>query len=246
MKVLYFVFCLVGLPLNFSIAQSSSDVVCGMKVSDNTFAKKHEGKTYYFCGKGCKQNFSRNPQQYIKIITASNCNETAKNDYADSVNMNLIKEDLMKSSPRRTACIQTESAKIEVNYGSPGVKGRIIWGGLVPYNEVWVTGAHHATKITFSQDVSIEGNIVKAGTYALFTIPQRENWTLILNKNYEQHLADNYDKKDDILRVSIIPEQLENSVYRLTYQLQNKQNNVFDLIISWEKIKLNISVKVLS
>ena len=75
---------------------------------------------------------------------------------------------------------------VTVDYSSPGVKGRKIWGGLVPYDKQWRTGANRATKITFSRDVTFAGKPVPAGTYALFTIPGKTDWTVILNKRADQ------------------------------------------------------------
>jgi hypothetical protein len=85
-------------------------------------------------------------------------------------------------SPKMTA----ETKNVKVTYGQPSKKGRVIFGDLVPYGEVWRTGANEATEITFSSDVVISGKTIKAGTYTLFTIPQKNTWTIILNSELKQ------------------------------------------------------------
>jgi len=128
---------------------------------------------------------------------------------------------------------QVGDAHVTVKYSSPGVRGRVIWGGLVTYDEVWVTGAHQATNITFSAPVKIEGKMIPAGTYALFSIPGREEWTLILNRNWEQHLADDYDEADDLIRVSTRPEEIELEE-RLVYDIQKLDDRKGRIKIAWE------------
>src|SRR5688572_28237993 len=108
--------------------------------------------------------------------------------------------DSTRGSIPSTAEIAVGKNRFRINYYSPAVRGRIIWGGLVPMGQVWVTGAHSATTIEFSVPVEINGKEVKAGKYALFTIPQNGAWTVIINKNWQQHLADEYTEKEDIAR----------------------------------------------
>lgn len=126
-------------------------------------------------------------------------------------------------------------ASITIEYHSPRVRGRNIWGGVVPYNEVWVSGAHMATKITFSQPTSMGNKTVPAGTYAFFTIPGTDNWTVILNHNYNQHLADNYDATLDILRLQVTPQYNQPFLERLEYFiLPNK------LVLGWEQLRIEV------
>src|SRR5687768_1961293 len=83
---------------------------------------------------------------------------------------------------------------ITIKYHAPAVRGRVIWGGLVPFNDVWVTGAHSATTIEVGKPFQISGKLIPAGKYALFTIPGTEEWVVIINKNWDQHLADDYSQ----------------------------------------------------
>jgi hypothetical protein len=134
---------------------------------------------------------------------------------------------------------------LKINYHSPAVRGRVIWGGLVPFDQVWVTGAHRATSIETDRDIVIGSKKISTGKYALFSIPGKEEWTIIINKKWDQHLADEYDINDDLVRFVIKPEMTNNVQERLMYQVKadNKFNGAIE--ISWEKIKLVIPVQVL-
>lgn len=95
--------------------------------------------------------------------------------------------------------------EVVVEYGRPQVREREIWGALVPYDRVWRTGADEATTITFSAPVEIEGEALEAGTYALFTIPGEEQWTVIFNRQARQWGSGSYDPAEDALRVEVSP-----------------------------------------
>jgi hypothetical protein len=140
----------------------------------------------------------------------------------------------------RTAMANFGSNYVHIQYGSPGVKGRTIWGGLVAYDQVWVTGAHQATSVMFSSDVVINETHIAAGKYALFTIPGKDKWIVILNKNWEQHLADEYSEKDDVVRIKITPETLPQEVQRLTYLVEKIDADVDkgSIVMLWERIKI--------
>ena len=110
----------------------------------------------------------------------------SSNVYAQSTtevcyNPNLVK-DTSKKSINAMAAHVVDGDSIKIAYHSPGVRNRIIWGGLVPYGEVWVTGAHDATYIEMPKDFVIAGKTIKAGKYAFFTIPGEKEWILIINK----------------------------------------------------------------
>ncbi len=170
--------------------------------------------------------------------------ETSSSGYADSVNNGLIAVDTMKKSVPRVTMQTIGKTHIHINYASPGVKGRIIWGGLVPYNTVWVTGAHSATKINFNNAITINNTKIEAGTYAIFTIPNEKEWIFILNKNYEQHLTDNYSDKEDVLRFAVKP-QANTMTQRLTYVVNKQTDNSGSIEIFWEKIKIVVPFKTL-
>ncbi|WP_245553343.1 DUF2911 domain-containing protein [Echinicola vietnamensis] len=132
---------------------------------------------------------------------------------------------------------------ITIKYHSPAVRERVIWGGLVPYGEVWVTGAHSATNIEFSKAIQVEETTIPKGKYAFFTIPGQDRWTLILNKNWEQHLADDYDQADDVIRIEVTPETGMPLTERLTYTIEDKGEGSGAIRMSWEKLSVSLPFK---
>lgn len=167
----------------------------------------------------------------------------AKAGYADSVNAGLIAEDTYKKSVIRTTMATFGGVHIHLVYGSPGVRGRVIWGGLVPYNEVWAAGAHEATRISFSRAVRIKDQEIPAGTYGFFAIPGPEKWTLILNTRYQQHLADEYQSSEDVVRVEVSPQTREFTP-RLTYGLEKTGPQAGLIHLDWEKLRLSLPIKL--
>ena len=146
-------------------------------------------------------------------------------------------------SPHTTAMGNIGDTHVHVDYSAPGVRGRTIWGGLVAYDRVWATGAHNATAITFDKDVRIGGERVSAGTYAFFTIPGREEWTLILNKNYDQHLADDYDEQLDVLRLTVSPEEIDQPVESLTYAVLPASGDGGALVMTWDRLRITLPIQ---
>lgn len=138
-------------------------------------------------------------------------------------------------SPHETAT----GKDISVRYGRPYKKGRDIFGGLVPYGKVYRCGADSATTVTFARDASFGGKKVKAGTYTLFVIPNKESWTIILNSQLGQWGAYSYDKfKDkDVLQVDVPVKKTAKLVEQLTISLPAGA-----LIIEWDETKLSVPV----
>lgn len=162
--------------------------------------------------------------------------------YADSVNAGIILNDTLKSSPLRLTMVNLEKQHIHLAYSSPGVKNRIVWGGLVPYDQVWVTGAHKANQISFTRPVNIQGTTIPEGIYGLFTIPQKDKWTVILNKNSDQHLTDEYTETDDVWRGDVSVTELENSVPRLTFTFIKKDEQTATLQFAWHKKGFDLDI----
>ena len=148
-------------------------------------------------------------------------------------------------SPRTKTMGNIGEAHVHIDYSSPGVRGRTIWGGLVAFDQVWVTGAHKATSIDFNKDLVINGQTIPAGTYGFFTIPAKEEWTIILNKNHQQHLADDYNPAEDVLRFKVVPQQLPEIVEALTYEVNAGEGNKGSISVMWEYIKVSFDVEVL-
>src|SRR5436305_6190590 len=130
---------------------------------------------------------------------------------------------------------------ITVDYSRPAVKGRAIWGGLVPYDQVWRTGANEATQISFSDDVTINGQPLPKGTYSLHTIPGKDSWTIIFNKTAKQWGSFNYKQADDALRVTAKPEK---STFHELMSIDFPQvtNDTATVAIRWENISVPFTV----
>jgi hypothetical protein len=143
-------------------------------------------------------------------------------------------------SPRMQAMANIGATHIHIDYSAPSVRGRNIWNGLVAYDQVWVTGAHKATSVDFSTDVMINGGTIPKGKYGFFTIPGEQEWVLILNKNHEQHLADDYDPALDVLRVTVQPQLLSENVEMLQYEVIPGTDKAGKIAVSWEKIKVEL------
>lgn len=154
------------------------------------------------------------------------------------------KSDTLKKSIPMEEHAQLGDTHITILYTAPTVRGRVIWGGLVSYGEVWVTGAHRATSFEIDRELSIDGKKVPAGKYAIFTIPGKDKWIFIMNKKWDQHLADEYNAADDILRVEVTPRALPEVQERLSYTITELSETEAILSISWEKIKVNIPLKL--
>lgn len=133
---------------------------------------------------------------------------------------------------------------VSVVYDRPLVRGREIFGKLVPWGEVWRTGAGECTNIKFSEDIEFGGQKVKKGNYALFTIPTPTEWTVILNADTAQHGAFNYDAKKDVLRIKIKPESIPNSQESFTIELTDiKQDYSGNLALTWDKTTVKVPLK---
>lgn len=168
----------------------------------------------------------------------------ARRGYADSVNQGIIALDTFKSSPVRETSATIGSTNVKIRYGSPGVRGRILWGGLVGYDEVWVSGAHLATAVTFDKPVTVNGKNIGAGTYSLFTIPRADQWTIILNTRWNQHLADDYRQEEDAVRIDVKPIAQTKVTQRLTYAIQPVTEKSGKISLSWEKLSVELPFEV--
>lgn len=165
------------------------------------------------------------------------------NEMDHSAHMTESKGQPKSKSPKTMAMSNVGDNHIHIEYHAPSKRGRQIFGGLVAYNEVWVTGAHSATFIQFSDDVEIGGTEITAGKYALFTIPGEDEWTIIINKNWDQHLADDYDAAEDLVRVQVIPQYLDETVETLTYEIKALNEQEAQISIAWDNVKVNLDIK---
>ncbi len=133
---------------------------------------------------------------------------------------------------------------IEIVYHRPNVKGRAIWGELVPYGEVWRSGANENTTIEFSRDVTIDGKALSAGKYGFHTLPTKGNWTVIFNKVNDEWGSFKYDAKNDALRVEVKPVALNDSQETLSYSFSNVKADSAEIDLTWEKLRVPFTVNI--
>ncbi|PRD45039.1 DUF2911 domain-containing protein [Sphingobacterium haloxyli] len=134
--------------------------------------------------------------------------------------------------------------KVTLVYQRPNVNSRTIFGGLVPYDQVWRTGANGIPAITFEEEVTIAGNKIPAGTYGIFTIPTKGDWTIILSKKSEQWGAYQYNQSDDFLRFQAKSKSLSDNVETFTMAFENVRPTGADLTLSWENTKVSFPIVV--
>ncbi len=146
-------------------------------------------------------------------------------------------------SPFGTATQIVGLTEVSVSYSRPGVKGREIFGGLVPYGELWRTGANKSTTIKFSDDVKLEGQKVPAGEYALYTIPGKKEWTIIISKNIGSGTS-KYKKEDDVTRFNVKSGTLNDSVERFTIEVADMTNNSAQIMLKWANTKVSFGMTV--
>lgn len=129
-------------------------------------------------------------------------------------------------------------ANITIKYGSPSVRGREIWGGLVPFNEVWRAGANDATTIETDKDLTIHGSKLPAGKYSFFVIPNATECVLIFNKDAKQWGSYKYKEANDQIRVTVKQIASDSSTEKLVYSINEK-----DIVLSWEKWNITFNVE---
>ena len=142
------------------------------------------------------------------------------------------------ASPAVSVTGKINGATITINYSSPSVKGRVIWGELVPFNKVWRAGANDATTIETDKELIIEGQKLPAGKYSFFVIPNEKECVIIFNKEAKQWGAYKYSESQDQLRVTVKQNMTESFTEGLIYNI-NKNS----IVLSWEKWNIPISVK---
>ena len=147
------------------------------------------------------------------------------------------------ASPRQKVEQQFSMSKITLDYGRPGVKGRKIFGELVPYGKVWRAGANSSTKITFEQSINFGGKVVPAGTYGLFIQPSEKEWKVILNKDSKQWGAYEYDEKLNVAEVIIPLQNLSEKQECFEITLNPVDDNAIDLVFKWDFVKAVVPLK---
>lgn len=174
----------------------------------------------------------------------NNGTEQQMAEHEDDANSEAEKsaEKKKPASPKAEAMAMVGNNHIHIEYSSPSVRGRVIWGGLVPYDKVWSTGAHKATSINIPEAVIINGQDIPAGKYGFFTIPGEETWTVILNKDWDMHLADDYQEAEDVIRFEVTPEKTSELTEALTYTVSSTSDNTGTISVAWENLKISFEV----
>ncbi|KRT14601.1 hypothetical protein ASU31_18830 [Pedobacter ginsenosidimutans] len=144
-----------------------------------------------------------------------------------------------KPSPAATATGKVKGATITINYSSPAVKGRKIWGGLEAFDKVWRAGANEATTFETDKDIVVEGKALAAGKYSFFLIPKESGtWTAIFNKEPKQWGAYKYEEAKDALRVDVKTKALKATQERLVYKITKS-----GFALEWDKISVPVTIK---
>ena len=150
---------------------------------------------------------------------------------------------LPAASPRQKVEQQFSMSKITVDYSRPRVKGRKIFGDLVPFGKVWRAGANSSTKITFEQSVNFGGKTVSAGTYGLFVIPTEKEWKVILNKDSQQWGAYTFDEKLNVVDVTVPIQKLAEKQEWFVIELNPVDDNSVNLVMKWDFTKVELPLK---
>lgn len=154
----------------------------------------------------------------------------------------LAQLDLPRLSPKSTITQNFGYTTVSIEYHRPAVKGRTIWGNVVPFDKVWRTGANDATTVEFSTEVTVEGNKVPAGKYSLFTIPTKSEWTVILNKVNKQWGSYNYEEKQDLIRFKVKTNPI-NHIESLQYWFSDVTLNTVGVNFAWEKLHFSFKLE---
>jgi hypothetical protein len=168
--------------------------------------------------------------------TTTDTTPTSTAATSPSYNTVVIKDGI--PSPQKEMQATIGDTKIAVVYGSPSVKGRTVWGDLVPFDKVWRVGANEATTFETSTALKIQGKELAAGKYGLFAIPtEKGKWTVIFNSVHEQWGAYKYDDSKDVLRVNATAKELKGNVEAMEFIMEG--NN---LIFQWEKLAVSVEI----
>jgi hypothetical protein len=146
-------------------------------------------------------------------------------------------------SPLQTLKQNFALSEIGIEYSRPSAKGRIVFGDVVPFGKIWRTGANSSTKITFAEDVKVEGQNVLAGTYALYTIPNKDNWELMFYKDLS--LGGNtgeYKKENELIRFTVKPSVITEKVETFEINVSNISSNTANIELRWENTRISFSV----
>lgn len=151
----------------------------------------------------------------------------------------------LRPSPLAIAAVRYQVHYVKITYSQPQKKNREIFGELVPYGKIWRTGANEATEITTTKDILVNNILLKAGTYSLFTIPEKDKWTIVINTDVGMWGAYNYNPKKDLWRFEV-PSQTTDRIYDAFTISFDQRNELADLLIMWDNVKVSIPFKFIN
>ncbi len=168
---------------------------------------------------------------------------------AQKPDSNYIRSLAPRQSPMAVAKVNIGEAYIKVVYSRPFKRGRLIFGtkeekALVPYGEVWRTGANEATEITLTKDIEIAGNPLKAGTYSLFTIPQKDKFTVLINSELGLWGQFRMDEKKEVMRFDVPTGETEGEFEAFTIFFKKPEGNSTEMMLVWDRTKVVIPITV--
>ncbi len=146
-----------------------------------------------------------------------------------------------RAAPLDVTSIKSDGTYIKITYSRPQKKGRIVFGDLVPFGKVWETGANETAELTCTRDIKVNNHRLKAGTYALFTIPEEDHWTIIFNRDPGQWGTYNYDPGKDALRFTVPVRHTETVYEPFTMEFADLDDQA-NLIMMWNKTKILIPI----
>ena len=164
-----------------------------------------------------------------------------------SATLTLKAQEMLKlrPSPLAIAAVRYQDHYVKITYSQPQKKNRGIFGELVPYGKIWRTGANEATEITTLKDILVNNILLKAGTYSLFTIPEKDKWTIVINTDVGMWGAYNYNPKKDLWRFEV-PSQTTDRIYDAFTISFDQRNELADLLIMWDNVKVSIPFKFIN
>jgi hypothetical protein len=160
------------------------------------------------------------------------------------VSLNNFAQEIKTPRPSPVASVsQTVGiTQITIDYSSPGVKGRTIWGEVVPFDQIWRTGANEVTSITFSEAVKISGKELSAGTYGIHTLPRKDEWDIIFSGDTKVKGSSAFDEKKEVLRIKVKPEETTFKE-RMIFAFLNTTDNKTTVALMWDKLKVSFDVE---
>jgi hypothetical protein len=151
----------------------------------------------------------------------------------------------LRPSPLAIASVRYKDNYLKITYSQPQKNGREIFGNLVPYGQVWRTGANEATEMTTTKDIQIDAIVLKAGTYSIFTIPEKDKWTIIINADIGLWGAYNYNVQKDVWRFQV-PVQSTDKTFEPFTVIFDHRNEVADLLMMWDETKVSIPIRFIN